>query len=286
MNFIKAKNIGSIILSSGFAFLLIRSFITYNGRSDNPKQESRIEHLVLFRFKNTITLQEKEDIINRFMALKNSLKDGKHYMKIEYGFQKSRGVKKGNYDVGFRVTFNSMEDRDYYVGKIEGQPVPVRYDHMHDAFKNFVSPYLDIDDLETKGILVFDYVSNEKGDRSVPDNGYRLHQWTLFKLKAGVSQTQKQEIINFFLALKNNIKNKMSYIEHIEYGEQNSKEGLNRGFELIFRVSFNSKIDRDYYNSHSFLSQIGILDPNYIKYKDCIFPFLDEVLVYDYEVKR
>ncbi|AQW92897.1 MULTISPECIES: Dabb family protein [Elizabethkingia] len=156
---------------------------------------------------------------------------------------------------------------------------------MHDAFKNFVGPYLDVDDPETKGVLVFDYTSNEKGSGSIPDSGYRLDHWTLFKLKPGISQAQKQEIINGFLALKNNTKNGVPYLNLIEYGEQNSKEGAERGFGIGFRVSFASEADRNYYEGKPFLTEPGTFDPKHDKYRDFVTPFLDKVLVYDYEVK-
>jgi len=274
-------------LSASLTLLLTICFVSCDRRNDNNEftQNSRIEHLVLFKFKPTITLQEKQEVINRFMALNNSLKEGKRYVKIEYGFQNSKVVAKGNYDIGFRVTFSSLADRDYYVGKIDGQPIPASYDPMHDAFKNFVGPYLDVDDPDTKGVLVFDYTSNEKGSGSIPESGYRLDHWTLFKLKPGISQTQKQEIIDGFLALKSNTKNGTPYINFVEYGEQNSKEGAERGFEIGFRVSFTSEIDRNYYEGKPFLTELGTFDPDHDKYRDFVTPFLDKVLVYDYEVK-
>ncbi|AQW92896.1 MULTISPECIES: Dabb family protein [Elizabethkingia] len=113
--------------SSGLIFLLTICFISCDVKNDDYKftRECRIEHLVLFKFKPTITPQEKQEVINRFMALNNSLKDGKRYVKIEYGLQNSKVIAKGNYDIGFRVTFSSLEDRDYYVGKLmAGQRPP------------------------------------------------------------------------------------------------------------------------------------------------------------------
>ncbi|KUY29874.1 Dabb family protein [Elizabethkingia ursingii] len=287
MDFFKPKKNVSKSLLASFIILSI-CFNACDGRNNNSEltQESRIEHLVLFKFKPTITSLEKQEVIDRFMALNNSLKDGKHYVKIEYGFQNSMVAAKENYDVGFRVTFKSLADRDYYVGKIDGQPVPKEFDKMHDAFKSFVGPYLDVDDPQSKGVLVFDYTSNEKGNGSIPDRAYRLDHWTLFKLKARVSPAQKQEIINGFLALKNSNKNGKPYITLIEYGQQNSKEGAEREFELGFRVSFTSEADRNYYEGKPFLTQPGTFDPHHDKYRDFVSPFLDKVLVYDYEVKR
>jgi len=125
-------------------------------RSSDEKiilKETRIEHLVLFKFRQDITLKEKQEVVRRFMALKNAKKDGVLYItSIEYGEQNSKeGVSKG-YEIAFRVSFTSVEDRDYYVGK-PFQSNPGTFDPNHDAFKDFVGPYLNSDN----GVLVFDY---------------------------------------------------------------------------------------------------------------------------------
>lgn len=256
--------------------------------SRNNTKTERIEHLVLFKFKPTVTTQQRQEVVDRFMALRNSLKDGKPYLKIEYGFQNSMEDVKGNYDVGFRVTFNSLEDRDFYVGKIDGQPVPATFDQMHDAFKNFVGPFLDVNNPATGGVLVFDYKSNEEGSGSVPAIGYRLDHWVLFKFKPGIYETQKQEVVKRFLDLKNGKKDCKTYIPFIEFGYQNSKEGVAREYDIAFKVSFISKVDRDYYVGKPFLNNPGTFDPLHDDFKHFVGPLIDVkgVLVYDYEVKK
>lgn len=258
------------------------------------QEEQRIEHLVLFKLKPNITAQEKQEVINRFMALKNSLKNGKPYVNVEYGVQNSLEDVKGDYDLGFRVTFSSIADRDYYVGK-PFLTAPGTFDPMHDDFKNFVGPYLDSDPANpNKGVLVFDYKSNEKGSGSNPNTGYRLDHWVLFKFKPGITESQKQEVVNRFLALKNSKKNGNPYITLLEYGSQNSKESVKGNYDVGFRVSFASEADRDYYVGKPFLTVPGTFDPMHDDFKNFVGAYLDldstnvnkGVLVFDYQVIR
>jgi uncharacterized protein YciU (UPF0263 family) len=280
----KAKKITIKLLMIGILLVSMLNVISCDDDSQDSIQGGRIEHLVLFKFKQNITPQEKTEVINRFMALNNSLKNGKRYVKIEYGFQNSKEGVSGGFDIGFRVVFTSEADRDYYVGK-PFLTAPGTYDQMHDDFKNFVGPYLD----PTNGVLVFDYKSNEKGSGSIPDTGYRLDHWVLFKFKQNITESEKQEVINRFLALKNSLKNGSPYISFIEYGYQNSKEGLNAGFEIGFRVSFTSEADRDYYVGKPFLTVPGTYDQAHDDFKNFVGSYLDPnngVLVFDYQVIR
>jgi len=150
-SFIKTLSLGILLIC------VLATFTSCDDDADDHPEEQRIEHLVLFKFRPDITVQQKQEVISRFMALKNSLKNGKPYLNVEYGFQNSMESVKGDYDIGFRVTFSSIEDRDYYVGK-PFLTAPGTYDPMHDDFKNFVGPYLDSDPANpNKGVLVFDY---------------------------------------------------------------------------------------------------------------------------------
>ena len=296
LNNLTEKAIKSFAFGLSF-IILVSSMSCHNDDMQfntlQSQETERIEHLVLFKFKSSVTVQQKQDVVDRFMALNNSLKDGKPYVKIEYGIQNSKVAAKGNYDVGFRVTFKSLEDRDYYVGKIDGQLTPTTFDQMHDDFKNFVGPLLDLNDPNTDGVLVFDFKSNEKGNGSIPETGYRLDHWTLLKFKPNVTEAQKQAVIDGFLALKDSQKNGTPYIKLIEFGYQNSKEGAGRGYEIGFRVSFTSEADRDYYEGKPFQTAPGTFDPMHDVYRAFAEQFLDidpdiskGVMVYDYEVKR
>ncbi len=182
------------ILSLGIFLLL-----TLNANSNEQNhfyEEQTIVHLVLFKFRSNITLLEKKEVINQFMALKSSLKYGKPYLTIEYGFQNSKENIKGDYDIGFTVTFASVEDRDYYVGK-PFLSEPRTFDQMHDDFKNFVDPYLAAaSDNPNKDVLVFDFKSNEKESMNHPRAVYRLDHWLLFKSsRESVKQRKKSSLI-------------------------------------------------------------------------------------------
>lgn len=263
-------------------------------KTHTSEENQRIEHLVLFKFRSNITPEEKQEVINRFMALKNSLKNGKPYLNVEYGLPNSMEEVKGNYDIGFRVTFSSVEDRDYYVGK-PFLNTPGTFDPMHDNFKNFVGPYLASNpNNPNEGVLVFDFKSNEKGSGSNPSTGYRLDHWVLFKFKPGTKDSDKQEVINRFLALKNSVKNGNPYITFIEHGNQNSKESVKGNYDVGFRVSFSSEADRNYYVGKPFLTAPGTFDPMHDDFKNFVGGYLDldpndpnkGVLVFDYQVVR
>lgn len=166
---------------------------------------------------------------------------------------------------------------------------------MHDDFKNFVGSYLASDPGNpNKGILVFDYQSNEKGSGHNPSSGYRLDHWVLFKFRTDVTESEKKEIITRFLALKDSKKNGASYITLLEYGYQNSRESAKGDYDIGFRVSFNSQADRDYYVGKPFLTAPGDYDPLHDDFKNFVDPYLASdpgnphkgVLVFDYVVKK
>ena len=115
----------------------------------------RTEHIVLFKYKEDISDEQKQLIKKKFMALKGASKrNGIPYIaSIITGNQNSlEGLSKG-YEQGFIVTFRSEGDRNYYVGT----PVvadPQYYDPLHHEFKSFVEPFLNDG---SNGVLVFDF---------------------------------------------------------------------------------------------------------------------------------
>lgn len=110
-----------------------------------------IRHIVLFRYRESITDKERNEIQRSFLALKaDAQRHGHPYIRsIETGEQIS-GEKAGHgMEQVFIVTFNSEGDRNYYVGT----PVvndPAYYDAAHADFKRRVARYL-------ADILIFDY---------------------------------------------------------------------------------------------------------------------------------
>ena len=82
-----------------------------------------VRHIVLFRYERGVSLEQKQEVIQRFLALKSL----------------------------------ALRDRNYYVGN----PVVTDsrfFDPAHQAFKEFVGPLLDKDASgNVNGALVFDY---------------------------------------------------------------------------------------------------------------------------------
>lgn len=115
----------------------------------------RTEHIVLFKYKEDVSEEQRQLIKKKFMALKSASKrNGVPYIaSIITGSQNSlEGLSKG-YEQGFIVTFRSEGDRNYYVGA----PVvsdPQYYDRLHHEFKSFVEPFLNDGG---NGVLVFDF---------------------------------------------------------------------------------------------------------------------------------
>ena len=112
-----------------------------------------IRHIVLFRYNEAVSPEQKEEVIRRFLALRTlSKRNGNTYIvSIETGSEISGEGLDQCLEQGFIVTFKSQGDRNYYVG----QPIVTDsrfYDLAHQAFKDFVGPLLD-----QNGALVFDF---------------------------------------------------------------------------------------------------------------------------------
>jgi hypothetical protein len=110
-----------------------------------------LRHIVLFKYLDTVTEQQREEVKRRFLALQTGARrENRPYIaSIETGHQTSgEGADRG-LDQAFIVTFCSEGDRNYYVGT----PVVTdqnHYEAAHAAFKQFVAPYLS-------DVVVFDY---------------------------------------------------------------------------------------------------------------------------------
>jgi len=119
------------------------------GFTASDYRPGRVIHIVLFRFADAATAEERADVARRFEGLVTSKRDGRPYIRsIDSGPQLSGEVAPGGYDIGFVVEFASLGDRNFYVG----EPVvsdPAYFDHDHADFKAFVGPRLD-------GVQVFD----------------------------------------------------------------------------------------------------------------------------------
>ncbi len=97
-----------------------------------------------------------------------------------------------------------------------------------------------------------------------------LRHVVLLKFKFGTPQEAISEVCDAFVALRS----KIPQIESLEWGVNNSPEGLEKGFTHCFFLTFRSEEDRDAYLPH----------PDHKAFGDILGPILEDVLVVDYWV--
>jgi len=89
-----------------------------------------------------------------------------------------------------------------------------------------------------------------------------------FKFKADASKDQIAKIVEEFAALKA----KIPVVESLEWGTNVSPEGLDKGFNYVWIVTFKNAADRDTYLVH----------PAHKAFVELLKPSLDEALVVDF----
>ncbi len=89
-----------------------------------------------------------------------------------------------------------------------------------------------------------------------------------FKFKADANQEEIDEALESFV----NLKNKIPEISKLEWGINNSTEGLSKGFDYCFTITFNDVHGREIYVFHKAHLAAG----------KKIVPLLDDVFVMDY----
>ena len=99
----------------------------------------------------------------------------------------------------------------------------------------------------------------------------QLRHVVLFKFKEEATSVDIQSVESAFVALRTKIKE----IKDIEWGLNNSPEGLNKGFTHCFFVTFDSEEERSIYLPH----------PAHMAFVDVLSPHLEDVLVLDYWTK-
>lgn len=95
-----------------------------------------------------------------------------------------------------------------------------------------------------------------------------LRHVVLFKFKDSATPAQVKEVEDAFRALPKKIKE----IKSLEWGTNNSPEGLSQGFTHVFFVTFDSEAAREVYLPH----------PDHKAFGKVLGPHLDKVLVVDY----
>ena len=121
------------------------------------KHNSEIKHIVVLKYKPSITIEEQTQIFDKFLDLKNECKrDGKTYIDSIIAGNCSNSVESLNqgFQHAFIVTFKNQSDYEYYIGK----PFFAPFDPKHEEFKEFVTPYLAVDEKNNiNGAMVFDF---------------------------------------------------------------------------------------------------------------------------------
>ncbi|MCG2461768.1 Dabb family protein [Flavobacteriaceae bacterium F89] len=95
-----------------------------------------------------------------------------------------------------------------------------------------------------------------------------LRHVVLFKFKDGASEDKIKAIEDAFKALPS----KIPQIASLEWGLNNSPEGLNKGFTHCYFLTFKSEADRAIYLPH----------PDHKAFGKLLGPYLEDVLVVDY----
>ena len=103
----------------------------------------------------------------------------------------------------------------------------------------------------------------EKAARSA-----RLNHVVSFKFKDSATKEQIKEVEEAFRALKT----KIPQIQKLQWGVNNSPEGLNKGFTHCWVLTFGADADRDAYLVH----------PDHKEFGKLLKPFLADVFVIDF----
>lgn len=99
-----------------------------------------------------------------------------------------------------------------------------------------------------------------------------LRHVVMFKFKDTSTPADVKMVEDAFMALPKKIK----AIKSIEWGTNNSPEGLDQGFTHVFFLSFKSEADRAIYLPH----------PDHKAFGKVLGPHLDKVMVLDYWAKK
>jgi hypothetical protein len=97
-----------------------------------------------------------------------------------------------------------------------------------------------------------------------------IRHLVLLKFKATTTEPEVQHVEAAFASLRS----KISAVQTLEWGTNNSPEGLAKGFTHCFNLTFANEAARATYLPH----------PDHVAFVDLLKPTLDDVLVLDYTV--
>lgn len=120
-------------------------------------------------------------------------------------------------------------------------------------------------------VIVMIAASTESVSAQKKTDSKTLRHVVLFKFKDTASAEEIKKVEDAFVALPGKIK----LIKNLEWGTNNSPEGLNQGLTHCFFLTFSSEKDRDAYLVH----------PDHKAFGAIAGPVLDKVTVVDYWTK-
>lgn len=112
-----------------------------------------------------------------------------------------------------------------------------------------------------------------------------LRHIVLFKYNDSVTPAQRAEVKQRFLALgAKALRQGRPYIVSIETGSQISGEGVDRGLDQAFIVTFRSEGDRNYYVGSPIVTDAAYYDPAHAAFKRFVASHISEAVVFDYQI--
>ena len=97
-----------------------------------------------------------------------------------------------------------------------------------------------------------------------------IRHLVLLRFNAAATAAQVQETALAFVELRS----KISAVQSLEWGTNNSPEALDKGFTHCFNLTFADAAARAIYLPH----------PEHLAFVELLRPLLDDVLVFDYTV--
>ena len=113
-----------------------------------------------------------------------------------------------------------------------------------------------------------------------------VRHMVMFRYKKDAKTAQRAEVSGRFLHLAQDSRRPdgRPVVVSIETGFQNSGEGVEGGLQQAFLVTFRSEGDRNYYVGKPVVTDPAFFDPAHEAFKEFAGPYLDKVMVFDYDV--
>jgi hypothetical protein len=214
--------------------------------ADDSAGKGPLRHIVLFKFKDDAPKDQVTAIENAFAALPGKIDA---IADFEWGTDVSVEGKNKNFTHCFVVTFQNEEDRAEYL------PHPA-----HQEFVKLLRPSLE-------QVCVLDFFAAGRPSPPAVDKA-RLRHVVLVKFEEDAEKKAVKSALEKVVAMPKDI----DLIKGLEWGVNNSPEGLSRGLTHGFIMSFDNAKDRDAYLPH----------PDHQEVVKAILPLVEDLLVIDY----